>query len=194
MSMAVVAGIYAGDWDRLEVPEGYRSEVIIGELVVSPSGPPSHGTMQSAMAAVFLAAVPPGLIVLTDTEWRVALGGIVAAAPRPDVLVVAAVDIADDVVLTSTPVLAVEIVSPSDFHPLERASRSRIDAKREDHARNGLRHYLEVSLTPDRVVRLDLHELRDNRLALSASAEGAIALDVDEPFAFRVVPEELLQF
>ena len=162
--MAVAAGISVGDWDRLEVPEGYRAEVIAGELVVSPSGPPSHGAIQLAIGAVLAAAAPPELVVLVDTEWQVARGWLVAAAPRPDLLVVAAADIANDIKVTAPPLLAVEILSQSDFHLLERAGRPRIEAKRDDYARNGLRHYLEVLLTPERVVRLDRYELHEDRL------------------------------
>ena len=128
--MALLAGISVGDWDRLEVPEGYRAEVIAGELVVSPSAPPRHGAAQAVLTALLVAAVPPGLVVLVDTEWQVAQSGLVAAAPRPDILVVEAAAIADDTRFTSTPVLAVEILSQSDFHVLEPAGRPRIEAKR----------------------------------------------------------------
>ena len=192
--MAVLAGISAGDWDRLEVPEGYRAEIIAGELVVSPSAPPSHGAVQAALAALLIAAAPPATVVLIDTEWHIAPGGSVAAAPRPDVLVVATADIAGDVRLTAAPLLAVEILSPSDFHLLERAGRPRIEAKRDDYASNHLLHYLEVVLTPERQVRLDRYELHEGRLTVVASATGPTVLEADEPFAYRVVPEALLRF
>lgn len=161
MRMALLTGISVGDWDRLEVPEGYRAEVIAGELVVSPSAPPRHGAVLVVIASVLAAAAPPGLVVLADTEWHIAPGGFVAAAPRPDVIVVATEDIADATKLTSTPVLAVEILSQSDFHLLERADGPRIEAQRDDYARNGLRQYLEVSVTPDKVVRADRYEWRE---------------------------------
>ncbi|MGH9106480.1 MAG: Uma2 family endonuclease, partial [Acidimicrobiales bacterium] len=97
---------------------------------------------------------PPGLVVLADTERLVAAGGMVAAAPHPDALVVTVSDVANRAKLTSTPVLAVEVLSRSDSHRLERAERPRIEAKREDYAANGLRHYIEATVTPERTVRL----------------------------------------
>ena len=118
--MTLLAGISVGDWDRLEVPEGYRAEIIAGELVVSPSAPPRHGAAQAVLTALLVAAVPPGLVVLVDTQWQVSQSGLVATAPRPDILVVEAAAIAGDTRLTSTPVLAVEILSQSDSHLLER--------------------------------------------------------------------------
>ena len=63
--MTLLAGISVGDWDRLEVPEGYRAEIIAGELVVSPSAPPRHGAAQAVISALLVAAAPPGLA----TEW-----------------------------------------------------------------------------------------------------------------------------
>ena len=139
---------------------------------MSPSAPPRHGAAQAVLTALLVAAVPPGLVVLVDTQWQVAQSGLVAAAPRPDILVVEAAAIAGDTRLTSTPVLAVEILSQSDFHLLERAGRPRIEAKRDDYARNGLGHFLEVSMTPDKVVRVDRYELRQGRLDIVATAMG----------------------
>ncbi|HXW78567.1 MAG TPA: Uma2 family endonuclease, partial [Acidimicrobiales bacterium] len=104
--MAILAGISVGDWDRLEVPEGYRAEVIAGELVVSPSAAPRHGEAQALLTALLVAAAPPGFVVLLDTEWQVAAQGLVAAAPRPDIVVVEAAAIANDTKLASAPVLA----------------------------------------------------------------------------------------
>ena len=192
--MTLLAGISVGDWDRLEVPEGYRAEIIAGELVVSPSAPPRHGAAQAVLTALLVAAVPPGLVVLVDTQWQVSQSGLVATAPRPDILVVEAAAIAGDTRLTSTPVLAVEILSQSDSHLLERGGRPRIEAKRDDYARNGLGHFLEVSMTPDKVVRVDRYELRQGRLDVVATAMGPSTLEAHEPFPYRIPPQALLPF
>jgi len=133
-------------------------------------------------------------VVLADTEWHVAPGGFVAAAPRPDVLVVEVAAIASGNKLTSAPVLAVEILSQSDFHLLERAGRPRIEAKRDDYARNRLQHSREVSTTPDDVGGGDRYELRQGRLDVVASATDPAALEAHEPFPYRILPDALLPF
>ena len=186
-----MVGVRPEEWDQLDLPEGYRAEIIAGELVVSASPFPWHGAVEVALGEIFRRAAPPGMVVMSNVEWRLPEKGLLAAAPRPDLLVAAIADVQLDHPLTRPPVLAVEILSASDFHPLERSGRPRIVAKREDYWRYGLLHYVEVSMVEGEVV-VERYERATGSLERVARAAGEETLSSDEPFPYRIVPASLL--
>lgn len=188
--MAMV-GIRPEEWDQLELPDGYRAEIIAGELVVSASPFAWHGAVQAALSELFRRAVPRGMVVMTDVEWRFPERGLLAGAPRPDLLVAAIDGLEFDRHLTAPPLLAVEILSGSDFHLLERSGRPRIVAKREDYCRYGLLHYLEVSMA-DGEILAERYERGADSLQRVGTATGEEQLVAEKPFPYRIVPAALL--
>jgi Uma2 family endonuclease len=190
MPVAAVPVITEEDWERLEVPEGYRAEVIRGELVVTPSGPVSHGGLVVAVARVLAGAAPAGMVALAGTEWLLLDRGRVAAAPVPDLTVVNKTDVEPDQTLRLPPVLTVEVLSRSDRRRLERSELRRIEGKRLDFAAHGVRHHLEVALVDDEVEVLR-YELRGDALEMVDRAIADEWLHASVPFAYDVQPSAL---
>ena len=89
-----------------------------------------------------------------------------------------------------TPLLAVEITSPSDHHERLADGRTRREGKLDDYASNGLADFLEVDLTasPVTVIR---YERRDGRLVEIDRASGARELAASRPFGYSIVPADL---
>jgi Uma2 family endonuclease len=174
-------------WDRFEVPEPYRAEIVQGELVVTPAPSVLHGSVQVELAAILRAQAPPALRVATGVEWRFDERGIVAMAPQPDLIVIPR----KTVTLTDAPALAVEILSPSDANRLERASVTRIEGKRLDYADRGLRDYLEVDLSGGEPT-LVRYQLSDGDLVAVERATGAAMLAAARPFPYSVRPADLI--
>lgn len=177
-------GIPAWWWDEFTDPLGYRAEVVQGELVLSPSPGRAHQRAVAKLGTILQGSCPEGFEVLPDIEWRLDRGGVVAQAPRPDLVVVRKVDgpIAD------VPLLAVEIVSRSDHRPLEHSRLTRLEGKQLDYAQNGLKHLVVVSTNGPWV---QLLTPAPGGWAEVASAERDELFSVTEPFAISLRPQEL---
>lgn len=175
-------------WDRFEVPEPYRAEIVLGELVVTPAASVLHGRVQIRLGALLEPQLPANLRAASGVEWRFDERGIVAMAPQPDLVV-----IHHKVTrLTTPPALAVEILSPSDANRLERTSVSRIEGKRLDYADRGLLDYLEVDLSGSEP-RLIRYELQDGDLMEVDRVSGREALVAERPFRYSLTPADLVR-
>lgn len=176
-------------WDTFEDPPGMRAEVIRGELVLSPSPSRRHQRAVKKLLAILDAQCPEDHEALPDLEWRFDERGFVAMSPRPDIVVTPR---ADDGPLTDAPVLAVEVLSPSDRRPLIGSPVLRIDGKILDYCENGLRFYLEISLDTG-YPSVKLFELRqDGTGSLLHEAAGDEQFESDVPFRFSFRPADLL--
>jgi Uma2 family endonuclease len=173
-------------WAAFEVPEGYRAEIIQGELVVTPAPSFDHALVATALFRLFDALLPADLRVMWGLEWLLDERGLVAAAPQPDLLVLPRANRS-----VSALVLAVEVLSPSDRGRIE-TGVTRIEGKRLDYARQGLPHYLEVDPTADPVVAVR-YELQDATLVEVDRVEGVGRLVADRPFPYELVPADLLR-
>src|SRR3954467_799500 len=187
MAVAHVAdspGVPAWWWDEFTDPPGYRAEVVQGELVLSPSPGRAHQRAVRELGMILHGSCPEGFEVLPDIEWRLDRGGVVAQAPRPDLVVVGVADgpIAD------VPLLAVEILSSSDHRPLERSRLTRLEGKQLDYAQNGLEHLLVVSTAGPWV---QLLTPAPGGWTEVASAERDELLAVTEPFVLSFRPQDL---
>lgn len=175
------------EWDAFTVPDGYRAEIIQGELVVTPGPSLDHTRVQGRLIVLFAQTAPIGWEPVPEPEWRLPRGGIVAAAPRPDVAVVAQGSSGRS--LTTTPLLAVEVLSPTDDRRLSTGQTHR-EAKLIDYATNGLADFIEVDLTvvPTVVIRYELHagELREME-----RAAGDETIEANRPFPYRIRPADL---
>lgn len=173
--------VTAKEWDTLEVPEHYRAEIIRGELVLSPGANRSHQNCVTGLILVLAAALPDGYQVVTDLEWRLDHDAYVARAPRPDLVVATK----SREPLTDAPLLAIEILSPSDSRRLEAINLSRIEGKVLDYSEGGLRYYMEISLTAPFV---RLHDLVSHRVV----SDAVDVFSTDIPFPFRFQLSDLL--
>jgi Uma2 family endonuclease len=174
-------------WDAFVPPETVRAEIVQGELVLTPSPSMSHGIAQSRLFRALDEHLPDGCEVVPGIEWRLTEEGIVAAAPQPDLMVVR---LEKGVrALKSRPLIAVEILSPSDAQALPNGM-SRIEGKRLDYAANGLEHYLEVARVAD-VCTVRRYERHDGELVVVAVAEGDEPLIADVPYHYEIVPSRL---
>jgi Uma2 family endonuclease len=176
------------EWEKVTVPESYRAEIVQTELIVSPAPSYDHGRIQAALMFLFKPQLPAGFDVLTGMEWQCAMGGRVATAPQPDVIVVPK----GIHRLTSAPLFAAEVLSDSDRDRFEAVSTlTRIEGKRLDYATNGLLDYLEVDLATGKpvVIRYERHK---GVLVEVDRAEGDKRLVADRPFPYEIVPARLL--
>lgn len=188
MSTVVAPPVLAGDWDSLSVPEGYRAEIIRGELVVTPAASVDHGRVQVRLAVILASLAPPDYEPISGVEWRLDAGGVVAMAPQPDLMVVPRS--ARGLSIDRPPLLAVEILSPSDSQRLANGMTRR-EGKLADYAVNGLADYLEIDLvTPGPVATR--YELRDGVLVPTGIAGGTTLLLATRPFVYEFAPSALL--
>jgi Uma2 family endonuclease len=189
VEIAVVPPVRVPDWEAFTVPEGYRAEVIQGELVVTPGTGVDHGRAQSRLTVILAAAAPSGHEPVSGIEWRLDVSGVVAMAPQPDIMVVPR-DASGPAIL-HPPLLAVEVLSLSDFSRRLASGMTRREGKLVDYALNGLKDYLEIDLTTDVPVAIR-YELRRRALVEVDRAAGAAVLRVDRPFFYEVRPQDLI--
>jgi Uma2 family endonuclease len=174
-------------WDAFESPDGVTAEIIRGELVLTPSPSVRHGAAESKLFRALDEHLPEGCEILRGIEWRFAGDALVAAAPQPDLLVFR--DEPGLLRLMNPPLLAVEVLSPSDAQVLPNGM-SRIEGKRLDYAANGLEHYLEVAWTA-KICAIRRYERHDGELAVVAVAEGDDPLIAEVPYPYEIVPSRL---
>jgi Uma2 family endonuclease len=158
--------------------DGNRYEVLDGAIVMTP--PPGTDHQQAVLELGLLlrqAARPRGLRVLpAPVAWRIGPGQV----PEPD-LIVAGDDAITERAVEGTPVLVVEILSPS--------GRARdLHDKRRIYAEGRAEWYwivdpAEPSLT---VLRLGKDGYEEQ-----ARVTGRQPYDTQQPFPIRVVPAEL---
>jgi Uma2 family endonuclease len=179
------------EWRALQVPEGWKAELIGGEIIVTPAPATGHAILATRLAAALDGGdVPDGFIVVTSAvEWEIAAGPLVlAGAPQPDVVVMELADVAR---LTAPPLLAAEVLSPSDRALLARSDLTRIEAKRRDYAEGGLADYLEVDRGDgDLIVRR--YELTGGELRVVDRAGRGETIESTRPFAYTIEVDALL--
>jgi Uma2 family endonuclease len=176
----------AAEWAEMEDPPGHRFQVIRGELDVTPGPAPEHGTAVGEIYGALRRELPEGFRLTIDSDWHLMAGARVAAAPRPDLLVIPREG-------PIVPILAVEVLSPSDHHRFRGTDLTRIQAKRLDYADAGLRHYLEVDLHAATIMRyeLDLRDLEADELVVVDSVVDDDVLSAMHPFPYTLYPSAL---
>lgn len=174
------AGVPEAWWDALEDPEGYRLEVVQGELVMTPSPNLVHQRVVGRLWRVLADACPDNYEALSDLEWKLPVAGAVAQAPRPDLLVVPSGIEA----VTEAPLLVVEVLSKSDYAKLS-TGQTRIEGKRGDYAASEVRDYVEIDLTTQ-TPEIRGFKLVDGVLRVAWSDTTGAAVNLEEPFPFRL--------
>jgi Uma2 family endonuclease len=186
---AIAPAVSVYDWERLALPEGYRAEVILGELVVTPAPSVDHGRVVARLVSLLDAAAPAGYGVAAGAEWRREHRGVVAMAPIPDLVVISEHLHGKSVI--DPPLLAVEVLSSSDWRDRLANGMTRREGKLLDYAQYGLADYLEVDVTADPIVAVG-YELAGGVLTEASRAEGDEVLRALRPFAFEFRPVDLV--
>ena len=188
MATMSVHGLSLDDWERLSDPPGMRIELLHGQVVMNASPRPIHQIVALNLANRLKEACPPGLLVLMDVEWRHFSpdGAKVLNALRPDLSVNREGRLRYEAAITAPPVIAVEVRSPSN-------TQEQIRLKRQAYLAHGLGHYADVDIEmgPD-AVTLRWYRAGAGSWQVVAQAQGTEYLEVDEPFAFGVTPNDLL--
>ena len=189
MSDVLAAGLVrANDWDAFEVPEGYRAEIIQGQLDVTPGVSIGHGRAQVSLAALFHRTIPTGYVSVFGIEWRFEERGYVAMAPIPDLMVIQRS--LEGTFIDHAPLLAVEVLSPSDSNLLGNGMTRR-EGKLADYGEHGLADFLEVDVTVSPVVAVR-YELDGQRLLEVDRVVGTDLLQAVRPFDYEFCPQGLV--
>lgn len=158
--------------------DGHRYELIDGSLVVTPSPAPDH---QGALGELYLrlrTVCPPNLkVYVAPFDVELAKDTIV----QPDLLVTRRSDVTRRGIAVS-PLLAVEILSPSTRHLDLMSKRSRYEAA-------GCLSYWVVDPREPSIL---VWELRNGAYVEVGRASGEESLSLTSPFPVTVVPARLL--
>lgn len=170
-------------WDDVqEFPDeaGLRYELIDGILLMSPAPSPLHQRVIRELLLLLVDTCPadheafPAPFDWFVTDWRYF---------EPDVLVVPRIH-GNPRRFEGTPLLAVEVLSPSTRH-------RDLGLKKTAYAEAGLEHYWVVDPDPD-APSLSAFRLGGGHLVESATVTGDAAYEAGEPFPVRIVPAELV--
>lgn len=173
------SGAVALTWDDLQqMPDdGYRRELVNGQLFVTPS--PSRRHQRTVVRLTLLLAMncSEGLEVLVAPfDWKRSAETVF----QPDLLVIERDDANGP--FTGTPRLVVEVLSPS-------TRDTDLTLKRLEYERAGVPTYWLVD--PDSPSLTVLH-LADSSYHEVARVEGAEPYPADLPFSVTVVPAQLV--
>jgi Uma2 family endonuclease len=162
--------------------DGYRYELVDGELLVTPAPNTAHQRAITQLIILLAQAVPDQLEILVGpVDWYVRP----TTYFEPDLVVVRRDGRADEQKLLEPPVLAVEVLSPS--------TRYRdVGLKRRAYEDAGLGWYWVVDPVEP---HLTVHRLVDGRFAEQASVAGDAAYAAGQPFPFAVTvrPADLVR-
>ena len=159
--------------------DGYRYELVDGELLVTPSPNRAHQRAVTNLTGLFLRAVPDAMeVVVGPVDWYVRP----TTAFVPDLVVVRRDARPDPQRVLDPPVLAVEVLSPSTRH-------RDVGLKLRAYEDAGLTWYWIVDpLEP----RLTVHRLVDGRFVEQATVAGDERYAADDPFSVEVIPAGLV--
>jgi Uma2 family endonuclease len=158
----------------------YRREIIDGNLLVTPAPNGGHQLASARMHSILLAAgTADTLTLFAPFDWRHPDGGVV----EPDLLVIRRADFDVDGPLapTATPLLVIEILSPS---------RPQYDLalKRALYERLAVPAYWIVDPRRQSVLAL---RLADGAYEIEAEVTGDEEFVTDWPFPVRFFPRQL---
>ncbi|GAB2444725.1 Uma2 family endonuclease [Nocardioides hungaricus] len=158
--------------------DGNRYELVDGALIVTPAPVPRHQIVSGNLYAVLRAACPPALRILyAPLDVKLSETTVL----QPDLLVAARESFGEKN-LPRTPLLAVEVLSPSTRHIDLGLKRSRYEAA-------GCPSYWVVDPA---VPAISAWELRDGVYVLAGQAEGGQRLVLHEPYPVELVPADLV--
>jgi Uma2 family endonuclease len=175
-------------WDDLQQApdDSLRRELVGGQLLVTPSPSNRHQVAVSSLNRLLEAACPHDLrVVLSPCDWKVSAVTVFV----PDLMVVRRDEFQLDSTYAGTPLLVVEIRSPST------AATDRT-LKREQYARHGAAAYWLVDPggpAAGQVPSLTVLHLADGAYAEVATVRGGEPFSAEQPFPVTVVPDRLVR-
>ncbi|MCK0111433.1 Uma2 family endonuclease [Ornithinimicrobium sp. F0845] len=159
--------------EREKRQDGARYELLDGEILMTPSPGGLHQLIATRLVLLISAALPAGREVVTaplDVELQAGKGDTTL---QPDVLVTDRADLTGGG-LQATPVLVIEILSPSTW-------RRDLGVKRDAYATAGVEHYWVVApdtpsitayrLGPDGAYREECHVTGEEQWTAAAPVE-----------------------
>ncbi len=180
VSMAAAEMLTREDLDAMP-DDGNRYELIEGEIVVSPSPRTRHQLAVTRLVVLLDAACPEALRVL-PAPFDVVLSEFDVV--QPDVLVLDPAGL-DERSLTTAPLLAVEVLSPT-------TRRRDLTVKKRLYEQAGVGAYWVVDAETDGLA-LTAWQLREDRYEVVASIAGDEEWTATAPFEVTVVPSRLLR-
>lgn len=180
--MAIKAsGAVALTWDALQgLPDdGYRRELVHGQLLVTPSPSGRHQRAVARLGHALASACPTDLEVLhAPYDWKLSDTMVF----QPDLMVTRTADFSPDGPFSAIPLLVVEVLSPS-------TKDTDMSLKRLEYERAGVPGYWLVD--PD-VPSLLVLELADVAYRQVVEVHGDGAYRTERPFAVSIVPARLI--
>ncbi|MHB8263673.1 MAG: Uma2 family endonuclease [Acidimicrobiales bacterium] len=179
--MAIKATVALTYEDLADFPDDeYRRELVHGQLIVTPSPVGRHQRIASRLVILLGATCPPELEVLTGPyDWKLRADTVFV----PDLMVFRKEDFDLDGPFIGTPLLVVEILSPST-----RDTDTRI--KRLEYERAGAGAYWIVD---PGIPSLTVLRLNEDRYVEEAIAAGDEVYDADWPYRLSVTPSDLVR-
>ncbi len=181
MALAMPAGSPLTYDDLQRFPDdGRRYELMDGTLIVTPAPGVPHQVVVAALYRILFAARREGTAVLPAPVDFVPDPATVL---EPDVLVVDAEEV-DQACVTRTPLLVVEVLSPS-------TRAQDLGSKPLAYAEAGVPAYWVVD--PEPPVELSAFRLEGGEYHLVSRAAGEERFEAVDPFPVTIVPEALLE-
>ena len=159
------------------VPYGRQYEVVDGKLLVTGAQPPAHRAAVIALMIRLKNACPPDqLVAVGSLDFRPTRG----LSLRPDLLVCNRVD-AGPQFITTPPLLAVEVLSPS-------TRTTDVVLKRRLYEQSGIQSYWLLDPTTQ---ELTILELLDSTYTCQAVIQGEETHTPTHPFPVPLTPKDL---
>ncbi|MHB8263656.1 MAG: Uma2 family endonuclease [Acidimicrobiales bacterium] len=177
--MAIKAAVALTYEDLQHFPDdGYRRELVHGQLIVSAAPVHNHQRAVSRLIVALAAACPPNLEVLpAPCDWAVSEDTVY----EPDIIVVGR-DAPWDRRFEGTPQLAVEVLSPS-------TKDTDTVLKRYEYEQAGVPAYwiVDVDVPSLTVLSLDAGSYTE-----AARVEGSESYDAEWPYQVTITPLDLV--
>ncbi len=164
--------------DLAHLPDdGRRYELLDGQLLVSPAPTSAHQLCVTGLLRILAASLPEDLVALpAPCDWRVAAATVV----QPDCLVVRRSEVGG-AVLTRTPLLVVEVLSPS-------TRLTDLGSKRLLYERAGVAAYWQLDPDSPELVCL---ERVGTELVVAAHGSGDTVVSVRRPARIHLIPSRI---
>ncbi len=169
----------ASDLDAV-VDDGYRREIIEGRLIVSPSPIFEHQDAVVNLILLVSGSCPVGMrVMVAPLDWRTPTGDSL----QPDLMIIREEDHNAKGFMLGTPLLTVEVRSPSTAIYDETTKRSRYESL-------GVIDYWMVDPAAPSIVAL---HLADGHYVEVGRATGDESFQATTPFPVTIVPSELIR-
>jgi Uma2 family endonuclease len=169
----------AADLDTMP-DDGYRREVVGGVLIVTPSPLGRHQRCVGELFYRLRAVRPAGLeVMVAPYDWRPPSG----ESFQPDLMVIQQQDFDPDGPLRSTPLLVVEVLSPSNQEQDRAVKRARYEAL-------GVPAFWVVDPVEPSLTALGLDA---GRYATLAAVTGTQRFRADFPYPIELAPADLVR-